>query len=151
MPLARTMQHRRIGNVVAGRGHELGIAQHRGPVGIELGADARGEPGSEILDVVGGAHVLDGLERIERIGKAFDALPLLDGRTVDLLDLPNEELHEILALERDRELVDRDVLAALEHVDTDDVGTDRADARRDEAECPGTVGKPHPHDEPDDI
>ena len=49
--------------------------------------------------------------------------------------------------DHDGELVDRDVLAAFEHVDADDVGADRADARRDETERAGTVGKPHPHDE----
>ena len=47
----------------------------------------------------------------------------------------------------DGEFVDRDVLAALEHVDTDDVGADRADARRDEPERARTVRKPDAHDE----
>ena len=47
----------------------------------------------------------------------------------------------------DRELVDRDVLAAFEHVDADDVGADRADARRDETERARSVGKPDAHDQ----
>ena len=61
------------------------------------------------------------------------------------------QLHQVFALERHRELVDRDVLAALEHVDADDVGADRADAGRDETERARTVGKPHAHDEPNDV
>ena len=44
-----------------------------------------------------------------------------------------------------RELVDRDVVAAFEHVDADDVAVDRADPRRDQPERTGPVGEPHPH------
>ena len=47
----------------------------------------------------------------------------------------------------DRELVDRDVVAALEDVDADDVAVDRTDARRDEPERTGPVGEPHPHED----
>lgn len=112
---------------------------------------ARGESRRQIRDVGGGADVVDGLERVERVGKALDALPLLYRRAVDLLDLAHEQLHQVFALERHRELVDRDVLAAFQHVDTDDVGPDRADAGGDEPECTRTVGKPHAHDEPDDV
>ena len=49
--------------------------------------------------------------------------------------------------EHDRELVDRDVFAAFEHVDADDVGADRADPRRDETERTRSVGKPDAYDE----
>ena len=47
----------------------------------------------------------------------------------------------------DRELVDGDVLAPLEHVDADDVAVDRTDAGGDEPERAGTVGEPDPHED----
>ena len=47
----------------------------------------------------------------------------------------------------DRELVDGDAGAVLEHVDADDVAVDRADARRDEPERTGPVGEPHPDED----
>ena len=53
--------------------------------------------------------------------------------------------------DHDRELVDRDVVAAFQHVDADDVGADRADPRRDEAERTRTIGQPDPHHESDAI
>ena len=80
-------------------------------------------------------EVLDRLERVEpRVGERGDLAPLLDRRAVDLLDLAHEQRDEILVGKQDRELVDRDVLAALEHVDADDVAADRTDAGRDETE-----------------
>ena len=41
------------------------------------------------------------------------------------------------------------MVTAFQHVDTDDVGADRADARRDEAQGARSVGEPDPHDESD--
>ena len=76
-----------------------------------------------------------------------DGAHLLDARAVDLLDLADEEVEGDRRAEHDRELVDRDVLAALEHVDADDVAVDRTDARRDEAERTGPVGEPDPHED----
>ena len=52
-----------------------------------------------------------------------------------------------IVAQHDRELVDRDVVAALEHVDADDVAVDRTDARGDEPERTGTVGEPDPHED----
>ena len=80
-------------------------------------------------------------------GKRDDELPFLDRRAVDLTDLAHEQRHEVFGREHDRELVDRDVFAALEHVDTDDVGTEAADARRDAPQRARTVGEPDPNDQ----
>ena len=96
--------------------------------------------------------MLDRLERVEpRIGERRDLAPLLDRRAVDLFDLAHEERDEIAVGKHDRELVDRDVLAAFEHVDADDVAADRADAGRDQTERTRSVGKPDPHDELADV
>ena len=76
-----------------------------------------------------------------------DVAHLLDGRAVDLLDLAHEQVDAIVVAQQHRELVDRDVLAALEHVDADDVAADRADARRDQTERTRAVGEPHPHED----
>ena len=84
------------------------------------------------------------LQRVEaRVGEVVDHAHLLDPGAVDLLDLAHEESSELGVAELDRELVDRHALAALEHVDADDVAVDGTDARRDEAERTGPVGEPH--------
>ncbi len=77
----------------------------------------------------------------------LDGAHLLDARAVDLLDLAHEEVEGGALAQQHRELVDGDVVAALEDVDADDVAVDRTDARRDEAERTGTVGEPHPHED----
>ena len=88
-----------------------------------------------------------GLERVETgVGERADDADLLDRRPVDLLDLADHELEQSEAVERDRELVDRDVGPALEHVDADDVAADRTDPGRDETERTRTVGEPHAHE-----
>ena len=92
--------------------------------------------------------MLDGLERVEtRIGKRADLAPLFDRRAVDLLDLAYEQRDEVLVGQQHRELVDRDVFAALEHVDADDVATDRTDTGGHQTERTRSVGKPDAHDE----
>ena len=82
-----------------------------------------------------------------RVGKAVDSLPLLDRRAVDLFDLPHEQLDEVNVGDDDCKLVDGYMFAALEHIDADDVGADRADARRDEPERSRAVREPNSHDE----
>ena len=62
--------------------------------------------------------------------------------------ISREEIDEVGAHERDGELVDRDPVALLEHVDAHDVGAEPSDARRDRAERSGPVGEPDPHEEP---
>ena len=75
-----------------------------------------------------------------------DGAHLFDAGAVDLFDLAHEEVERDRLAQQHRELVDRDVVAALEHVDADDVAVDRTDARRDETERAGAVGEPHPHE-----
>ena len=87
------------------------------------------------------ARRLEGVEA--RVGEVLDDPHLLDARAVDLLDLAHEEVERIGVAQLDRELVDGDAGAVLEHVDADDVALDRADARRDEPERTGPVGEPH--------
>ena len=72
---------------------------------------------------------------------------LFDAGAVDLLDLAHEQVERDRPAQDDGELVDRDLVAALEHVDPDDVAVERADARGDEAERTGTVGEPDPHED----
>ena len=76
-----------------------------------------------------------------------DDAHLLDGRAVDLLDLADQQVERDRLAQQHRELVDRDVVAALEHVDADDVAVDRTDPRRDEAERTGPVGEPDAHED----
>ena len=76
-----------------------------------------------------------------------DGAHLLDAGAVDLLDLAHEQIEGDGLPQDDRELVDRDVVAALEHVDPDDVAFDRTDAGRDEPEGTGSVGEPHAHED----
>ncbi len=76
-----------------------------------------------------------------------DLAPFLDRGAVDLFDLADEQRDEIFVGEHHCEFVDRDVLAAFEHVDADDVATDGADARRDQTERARSVGKPDAYDE----
>ena len=76
-----------------------------------------------------------------------DGAHLLDAGAVDLLDLAHEEVEGDRLAEQHRELVDGDVVAALEDVDADDVAVDRTDPRRDEPERTGAVGEPHPHED----
>jgi hypothetical protein len=85
-------------------------------------------------------------ERIEaRVREVVHGSHLFDARAVDLLDLAHEEIDRHRLPQHHRELVDRDVLTALEHVDADDVAVDRADARGDESERARPVGEPHPN------
>ena len=93
-------------------------------------------------------EVLDRFERVEPgIGKRADLAPLLDRRAVDLFDLAHEQRDEVLVGEHHRELVDRDVFAAFEHVDADDVAADRTDTGGDQAERTRSVGEPDAHHE----
>ena len=72
----------------------------------------------------------------------LDRPHLLDAHAVDLFDLADEDRDGLGVAQLHRELVDRDAVALLEHVDADDVAVDRTDARRDETECTGPVGEP---------
>ena len=104
---------------------------------------------SSVVRSGGGEQVLDEAQEVEpRIGEAFDSAPRLDRHTVDLLDLAREQVDEIGTQQGDRELVDRDALALLEHVDADDVGAERTNARCDGAQRAGPIGEPDPDEEP---
>jgi len=62
------------------------------------------------------------------VGEVVDGANLFDARAVDLFDLAHEQVEGDLLAQQDRELVDRDVVAAFEHVDADDVAVDGTDA-----------------------
>jgi hypothetical protein len=138
----------RVVRAVRARAREHGSLGHeRGPVREELVAQVRDELLLKPDDGVRLAQASRGLERVEAgIGERADDPDLLDGRAVDFLDLVHHELEQSESRQRDRELVDRDVGAAFEHVDTDDVAADRADPRRHEPERARSVRKPHPHE-----
>ena len=92
--------------------------------------------------------MLDRLERVEPgVGERPDLAPLLDRRAVDLFDLAHEQRDQIAIGEEHRELVDGDVFTAFQHVDADDVATDRTDSGSDETERTRSVRKPDAHDE----
>ena len=144
------VEHRRVGHAVAGRRqHLVGSASTDGPVGVELGAHAVDEPvpervqrrsASNTRSTVSSASSRASGKRSTRSHCSTDA------PSTSSISRTSSFTRSVLG-EHDRELVDRDVLAAFEHVDADDVGADRADARRDETERAGPVGKPHAHDE----
>ena len=114
----------------------------------ELDLDVLHECAVEAVDAVRRAQRGGRLERVETwVGEVVDGAHLFDARAVDLLDLAHEEIDRHRLAQQHRELVDRDVVAALEHVDADDVAVDRTDARRDEAERTGTVGEPDPYED----
>ncbi len=141
------VEHRSVGHAFADRCQHNPGAQYHRPARSELGVHAFYESTPERDGVISFEDALNGLERVQsRVGKPIDALPLLDRRAVNLLDLTHEQLDEIHAGDDDRELVDCDMFAALEDVDADDVRTDRADPRCNESERTRTVGKPHPYD-----
>ena len=136
------------GVTVARRRQHLAVDQQRAPVGEELGPGLLDEGLVQLLDGVGRAERGRRLERVEaRIGEVVDGAHLLDARAVDLFDLAHEEVECDRLAQQHRELVDRDVVAAFEHVDADDVAVDRTDPRRDEPERTGPVGEPHPHED----
>jgi len=138
----------RAGDASARFGEHRVAAKQRDPVGRELRAHARDETSGEVVEAGRGADLLHRDECVDaRIGKGVDHPPLLDRHTVDLFDLAHEQLHEILAGQYDRELVDGDVLAALQDLDADDVRARRADARRDETQRARAVGEPDAHDD----
>ena len=86
------------------------------------------------------------LERVEaRVGEVLDRAHLLDAHAVDFLDLADQNRHGLGVVQLHRELVDRDAVTLLEHIDADDVAVDRTDSRRDESECAGSVGEPDPY------
>jgi hypothetical protein len=76
-----------------------------------------------------------------------DGAHLFDAGAVDLFDLAHQQVELDRLAQQHRELVDRDVVTAFEHVDADDVTVDRADARRHEAERARAVGEPHAHED----
>jgi nicotinate-nucleotide adenylyltransferase len=118
----------------------------RRPVGTELPNDSFEQHSVAPRSIVGSAleKRFDGREGIDpRVGEGVDDEKLLHGRAVDLTDLTDEQLDQGGVGEDDRELVDGDVHAALEHVDPDDVGTERSDPRRHESERPGAVREPN--------
>ena len=78
-------------------------------------------------------------------GKCSTVAHFLDADAVDLFDLADEDRDRGRVAQFDRELVDRDAVSLLEHVDADDVAVDRSDSRRDESERAGTIGEPDPH------
>ena len=83
----------------------------------------------QLLDRGGVAQRSSGLERVEAgVGEVADEPDLLHGDPVDLLDLPYQRRDEVGPGKVDGELVDRDVRAALQHVDADDVAAHCADA-----------------------
>ena len=88
------------------------------------------------------------LERVEaRVGEAADDPHLLDRGAVDLLDLADEDGEQLDVAEPHRELVDDDALAALEHVDADDVAAHRTDPGGHETERTGPVREPDAHED----
>jgi nicotinate-nucleotide adenylyltransferase len=142
------LQHRRVGNFLAGRSDRDVAFEEGGPVGGELVAHALDEALQELVTRLCARQVLDGFQRVEPwVGKRRDLAPLLDRRAVDLLDLAHEQCDQIAVGQHHRELVDRDVVAAFQHIDADEVAADRADAGGDETERTRSVGKPDAHDE----
>ncbi len=122
----------------------VGVGSRR-PVGAELVDDPSKQRGPEVGRV---QERLDGRQRVDAgVGERLDDDELFDGGAVDLADLAHQEVDQIFVRQHDRELVDRNVLTAFEDVDSDDVGAERPDARRDEPECAGSVGKPNPNSE----
>ena len=83
----------------------------------------------QLLDRPGVAQRSSGLERVEAgVGEVADEPDFLHGYPVDLLDLPYQRRHQVGTGKVDRELVDGDVRAPLEHVDADDVAAHGTDA-----------------------
>ena len=124
------------------------VEKRRAPAAHELGARLFDQRLVEVRDGRRRTERGRGLERVEtRVGEVVDRADLLDAGAVDLLDLTHEQVEGDLLAQQHRELVDGDVVAALEDVDADDVAFDRTDARRDQTECAGAVGEPHPHED----
>ena len=72
---------------------------------------------------------------------------MFDVDAVDLADLFDEQVDVLWVFDVDRQLIDRPTSAALEDVDTDHIGADRADATRDRAECARAIRKPNTNNE----
>lgn len=128
---------------------DLAAAQDRGPVRPEF---ATGLGDEHRVEIARAGEGLDGVEGIEaRVAELSDGDALLDRSAVDLADFADEEIDEARLRQHDGELVDRDPVAALEHLDPDDVGAERTDARSHEAQRAGPVGEPHADAQADDI
>ena len=113
---------------LAGRREQLAVPDQRAPFGQELLPGLRDEPLAERGGAPRLAELGGRLESVEAgVGEAPDDPDLLDRRAVDLLDLADEHREQLDVAESDRELVDDDALAALEHVDADDVAAHRTD------------------------
>ena len=128
----------------------VAVDEQRDPVGEELAAHVRGEDAVQVVDRFGLAQLGRGLERVEPgIREDADPANLLDRRAVDLLDLAHHELEATVVGHDHCELVDRDPFTPFHDVDADDVGADRTDSGRDEAQRTGSVGEPDPHQDVD--
>ena len=110
-------------------GRDLLTGEHGGPVEVELGARVLDQRPEHLVRRPGVTQPGSRDQGVEaRVGEAVDDAPLLDAHSVDLFDLTDEQLDVLQLRQRDGELVDRDRVRALEHVDADDVAAHRADA-----------------------
>ena len=99
-PAASASQHRRVGHAVCRRAPRARLPRSTtAQSALNSDAHALDEAAPQLGRVGRRRHTRSTVSSASsRVGKALDALPLLDRRAVDLFDLAHEQLHEIDAL-----------------------------------------------------
>jgi hypothetical protein len=137
-------EHAGIRDGLATRREDAVAGHERGPIGEEFGPDLADERLLQLRHRLRRAQPRGRLERVESwVGEVLDRPHLFDAHAVDLFDLAHEDRDRLGIAQLHCELVDRDTVSLLQHVDADDVAVDRTDSRRDETERARPVGQPH--------